>query len=193
VTVINASPAKQPPKVVDAVTAVESLTDKVENKIDGAAPAQKAEVVVSTTAPATPVAKVSWLKKVGSVIGKILGIVAKDAKPVADTITQVVSVLYPGLASLAQAGDGLVSKIALEATAVEGVAAAAGTATGTGAQKLEAVLASPTVTTAINDWVASAFPGAASLTAATKAGLVNAVVAIINEIDPAAAPPTPTA
>jgi hypothetical protein len=191
-TVINASPAKQPPKVVDAVTAVESLTDKIESKIDGAVPAQKAEVVVSTTAPATPVAKVSWLKKVGSVIGKILGIVAKDAKPVADTITQVVSVLYPGLASLAQAGDGLVSKIALEATAVEGVAAAAGTATGTGAQKLEAVLASPTVTTAINDWVASAFPGAASLTAATKAGLVNAVVAIINEIDPAAAPPTAT-
>ena len=171
-TVINASPALK--------------------QVASAAPAQKAEVVVST-APAVPVAKVSWLKKVGSVIGKILGIVAKDAKPVADTITQVVSVLYPGLASLAQAGDGLVSKIALEATAVEGVAAAAGTATGTGAQKLEAVLASPTVTTAINDWVASAFPGAASLTAATKAGLVNAVVAIINEIDPGAAPPTPTA
>jgi hypothetical protein len=162
---------------------------RASNPVASAVPAQKAEVVVSTTAPATPVAKVSWLKKVGSVIGKILGIVAKDAKPVADTITQVVSVLYPGLASLAQAGDGLVSKIALEATAVEGVAAAAGTATGTGAQKLEAVLASPTVTTAINDWVASAFPGAASLTAATKAGLVNAVVAIINEIDPAAAPP----
>src|SRR5690348_4545929 len=133
---------------------------------------------------ATPVKKVSWLKHVGQVLGKVLGIVAKDAKPVADTVAQVVSVLYPGLGSLAQAGDALVSKIALEATAVESVAAAAGTASGTGAQKLEAVLKD--IGPAIDQWVTNAFPGAKQASAATKAGLVNAVVAIINEVDPAA-------
>lgn len=178
---IDLTPA---PKVVDAVTAVEAVKDKVESVFE----TQKSETVMATAPTATTAApKVSWLKHVGQVIGKILGIVAKDAKPVADTVTQVVSVLYPGLAALAQAGDALVSKIALQATAVESVAAAAGTATGTGAQKLEQVLGD--IGPAIDQWVANAFPGSKQISAASKAGLINAVVAITNEIDPAAAPP----
>ena len=80
-----------------------------------------------------------------------------------------------------QAGDSLVTKIALQATAVESVAAAAGTATGTGAQKLEQVLQD--VAPAINQWVQNAFPGAKQLTKASQAGLVNAVVAILNEVE----------
>jgi hypothetical protein len=144
--------------------------------------------------PATPVvAKTSWLKHVGQVIGKILGIVAKDAKPIADQVTGVISVLYPQLAVAAQAADNLVAKIALEATAVESVAAAQNAATGTGAQKLEQLVAN--VGPAIDQWVANNFPGSKAISAATKAGLANAVVAIVNEVAPAPAavpPPAPT-
>src|SRR5208283_3102973 len=108
---------------------------------------------------------------VGQVIGKILGIVAKDAKPVADTAAAVATALFPAWGTLIAAGDSLVSKIALQATAVESVAAAAGTASGTGAQKLEQVLTD--VGPAIDAWVQNAFPGSKQVSAAQKAGLVN--------------------
>ena len=117
----------------------------------------------------------------GHTIGKILGIIAKDAKPVADQAAAVVSVLYPEFAPAAAAADSLVTKIAAEAVKVESLAATAGQATGTGAQKLEAVLQN--IGSAIDGWVTSNFPGAKEVSAATKAGLVNAVVAILNEVE----------
>jgi len=140
----------------------------------------------STTSSSTP-AKVTWLSKVGAVVGKVLKAVATVAKPVADIATPVLEALFPQFAAPIAAADNLVTKIATEAVAVESAAAAAGTQTGTGAQKLEAVLQA--TGPAINAWVAANFPGAKEVSTAAQAGLVNAVVAILNEIDPAAAIP----
>lgn len=183
---INANVPAQPPKVVDIVTAVEAAKDKIESVFT----TQKEDAIVSTSAtPVVAAPHVSWLKHVGQVIGRILGIVAKDVKPVADTAAQVATALFPQWAVLIAAGDSLVTKIAAQATAVESVAAAAGTAAGTGVQKLEQVLGD--VGPAIDQWVANAFPGSKALSAATKAGLINAVVAILNEVEgtPAATSP----
>jgi len=124
---------------------------------------------------------------VGAVVGKVLKAVATVAKPVDDIATPVLEALFPQFAAPIAAQDALVTKIATEAVAVESAAAAAGTQTGTGAQKLEAVLEA--TGPAINAWVAANFPGAKEVSTAAQAGLVNAVVAILNEIDPAAAIP----
>lgn len=146
-----------------------------------------------STASTTTV-KVTWLSKVGAVVGKVLKAVATVAKPVADIAAPVLEALFPQFAAPIAAADGLVTKIATEAVAVESAAAAAGTQTGTGAQKLEAVLEA--TGPAIDAWVTANFPGAKAVSTAAQAGLVNAVVAILNEIDPAAALPgasvTPT-
>jgi hypothetical protein len=148
-------------------------------------------ITSSSPAPAAPsptsAKKVSWLSKVGAVLGKILHAAADVAKPVADLADPVLDALFPQFKKQIDAGDALVTKIAAEATAVEGIASAAGTQTGTGAQKLETVLQN--VGPAIDAWVQANFPGAQALSTASKAGLVNAVVAILNEIDPSAAPP----
>lgn len=137
------------------------------------------EIATPAPAGAAP-AKVSWLKKVGQVIGKVLGVIGKDAAPVADTAAKVAEALLPQFAPEIAKADSLVTNIAKEAIAVEGAAAAAGTGT-TGQQKLDAVLAN--VGPAIDNWVASAFPGATKVSSAAKAGLVNAVVAIANEVE----------
>jgi len=199
-----------PPKVVDVVTAVEAVADKVKEEISPAqapkgafievtvpslknSPAATPQIEATVSTPATPpvVAKVSWLKKVGSVIGKILGIVAKDAKPVADTAAAVATAIFPQWGALIAAGDSLISKIALQAIAVESVAAATGTASGTGPAKLAQVLTD--VGPAIDQWVANAFPGAAQISTVQKAGLISAVVAIINEVEGTPAATTPAA
>lgn len=134
--------------------------------------------------------KVSWLSKVGAILGDVLKAAATVAKPIADIAAPVAEALFPQFKTQIAGADNLVSKIASEAIAVEGVAAAAGTQTGTGAQKLESVLQN--VGPAINAWVTANFPGAKQVSTASQAGLVNAVVQILNEIDPAAAPPGST-
>lgn len=141
----------------------------------------------SSSSTAAPAAKVTWLSKVGAVVGKVLKAIATVAKPVDDIATPVLEALFPQFAAPIAAQDSLVTKIATEAVAVESAAAAAGTQTGTGAQKLEAVLEA--TGPAINAWVAANFPGAKAVSTASQAGLVNAVVAILNEIDPNAALP----
>ena len=140
----------------------------------------------TTSSSPTSAKKVTWLSKVGAVVGKILKAVAGEAKPVADDAAAVATALFPQFAPEIAAADNLVTKIVAEAVAIEGTAAAAGSQTGTGAQKLESVLLN--VGPAIDQWVAANFPGAKQVSAAAKAGLVNGVVAILNEIDPAAAP-----
>jgi hypothetical protein len=163
-----------------------------ENKVNdtpvpvGPAPARPQ--VAGLAASAAP--HKSWLAKIGSVIGKALRVIATDAKPVADTAAKFATAFLPQFAGEIAAADGLVTKITVEAAAVEGAAAAAGNATGTGAQKLETVVQN--VSPAIDAWVAAAFPGSKQLSAATKAGLVNAVVAIANEVDPAETVPATT-
>lgn len=142
-----------------------------------------------STAP-VPVAKVSWLKKFGQDVLKVLGFVAKEAAPIAESAGAVVSILFPAFAPAIAAGENLVANIANQASVTE----AAYNAVGSGANgpaKLQAVLNA--VGPEIDAWVQAAFPGAAQVSAIAKAGLVDAVVAILNDIDANLALTTPTA
>jgi hypothetical protein len=133
--------------------------------------------------PAPPVVKQSWLSKVGSFLGKILGIVQK-AEPSA---AAVASALLPQFAPEIALGDDIFNKVVKEALVAEASMAAAGTATGTGAQKLEAVLAN--IGPVLDGWVAANFPGQKQVSTVAKSGLINAVVAILNELEPPPATP----
>jgi hypothetical protein len=132
----------------------------------------------------------SWLKKIGAEIAKILGIVQK-AEP---TVVSFTEALLPQFAPFIASADTIFQNIVKEIVAAETAAAAAGQS-GTGPQKLAAVLAN--VGPMLDTWIASNFPGAAKLADATKAGLVNAVVAVLNDVQPAApattAPAAPAA
>jgi hypothetical protein len=130
----------------------------------------------ATAAPA----KKGWLSSVGHFFGSILNIAATKAAPVADMATKVFDVMFPQFATAANTADNLIDNIAKEAIVTEGVVQAAGTATGGGEAKLQAVLAN--VGPAIDQWVASRFPGSTQVSAAAKAGLVSAVVNIANEV-----------
>lgn len=141
------------------------------------------------TTPA-PAPKVSFLKHVGQIIGKILGFVADKAAPIADSAAKVAEVLLPQFATAIMAADNLIDNIAKQAIVTESLAAAAATPP-TGASKLDTVLAN--IGPEIDAWVASRFPGATSVSAAAKAGLVNAVVAITNELEGKAIVPAESA
>ncbi len=106
----------------------------------------------------------SWLSKIGSVLGKILKAVATEAKPIADIAAPVAEALLPQFATIIAGADNLVTNIAKQATLAEGVAAAAGQQS-TGPAKLQAVLTN--VGPSIDAWVASNFPGAAAISAAS--------------------------
>ncbi len=136
-----------------------------------------------STAPVVPAAPVkeSWLKRVGHDVGVALGFVAKEAVPIAQAAGSVVATLLPQFAPEINMAENLVSKIASQATVTEGAFAAVGQASN-GAAKLQAVLSS--VGPEIDAWVTSSFPGATALSATAKAGLVNAVVGILNDIKP---------
>jgi vacuolar-type H+-ATPase subunit B/Vma2 len=129
-----------------------------------------------STAPVVP--HVSWLKHFGQIIGRVLGILAKDVPAIVAIATPVAEALLPQFSAQIQTANDLVSKIAKQAIVTEGLAAATGQAT-TGADKFQAVLAN--IGPEIDAWVANAFPGASQVSAVNKAGLVQAVVAIINE------------
>ena len=149
-------------------------------------------MATSTTQPAwtpAPVKKVSWLKRVGQFLGKVLTVVAKDAKPVADTASAVASLMFPQFAAEIGYADGLVTKIATEAVAVEAAASATAQASGTGAQKLETLVSN--VGPAIDAWVQANFPGSKQISAARKSGLASAIVDVLNEIE-GSAPSTAT-
>ena len=60
--------------------------------------------------------------------------------------------------------------------------AAVGQATGSGAQKLEAVLTN--IGPDIDAWVANNFPGNKTLSVVAKTGIVNSIVAALNELVP---------
>jgi len=143
----------------------------------------------ATLAPAAAAVPphVSWLKHFGLIIGKILKFVAGSAAPIADQAAKVAEVLLPQFSTEIAVADNLISNIAKQAIVTE--ALAAGTATQpTGPQKLQYVLSN--IGGEIDQWVASRFPGATQVSAAAKAGLVNAVVAITNELQPSLAAST---
>jgi len=119
----------------------------------------------------------SWLSKVGAFLGKIIGI-AQKIEPTAVNITEA---LLPQFAPLIGTADTLFQAIIKEVVAVEATFAAAGNAAGTGAQKLAAALG--TVGPIVDNWVASAFPGAAKVSDIAKTGLINSVVTLLNEIE----------
>lgn len=142
-----------------------------------------------SSAPAAPVAKVSWLKKFGQDVVKVVTWVAGKAVPIAQAAGAVVSAIDPALAPEVTVAENLVTKIANQAQVTEAAFAAANLASS-GPAKLQAVLNA--VGPEINAWTQSAFPGSAALSTASQSGLINAVVAIMNEIDPTLALTTPT-
>ena len=143
---------------------------------------------ITPAAPATP--KVSWLKKFGQAVVKVVDFLAGKAIPIAQAAGAVVSAIDPVLAPEIAVAESLVSKIATQASVTEAAFTAVGQGSN-GAAKLQAVLNA--VGPEIDSWVSNAFPGAAKLSTAAQAGLVNAVVAILNEIDGNLALATPTA
>lgn len=132
----------------------------------------------------------SFLKSIGQKLGKLLGFLATNAKPIADQAAAVASVLLPQFAPEITAADNLVTKIAQQAVVTEALAATTATAP-TGAAKLTTVLTN--IGPEIDAWVANAFPGATAVSTAAKSGLVNAVVAIMNELQPSTASSAPVA
>jgi hypothetical protein len=134
---------------------------------------------MATTAPAIP-AKVSWLKRIGQFFGKVLGIVATDAKPIEAIAKPVAEALLPQFVPLIEAADSIFSNIVKECVAAEAAAAAVGQAAGTGAAKLAVALSN--VGPLVDNWISSNFPGAVQVSQVAKSGLVSAVVAILNEV-----------
>jgi hypothetical protein len=199
--VINASP-KQPPKVVDVATAVEAGTEVVERlfrsdkpvavsgpsipapiQISRAVPAQNSEAVVSTAAPAVPATpKVGWLKSVGLAIGKaakeVVAFLSSTKVQAAEAqVANIAELLLPVDAPIIQTFQVVMGKIFQQAVVTE---TAVGTVAAAGSQKLAAVVAS--IGPELDQWVASNFPGSATISADVKAGLVNAIVALQNDL-----------
>lgn len=128
--------------------------------------------------PAVP-AKVSWLKRIGSFFAKVLAVVAKDGKPVIDDAAKVAEIVLPQFAPLIVSADNIADNIIQEAVAAEAMEQAGAAAQG-GPAKLDAVLlaAGP----AIDNWVSSRFPGANKVSDAAKAGLISALVDLVNDV-----------
>jgi hypothetical protein len=138
----------------------------------------------------TPAPKQSWLSKVGQFFSKVIKVVVTDAAPAEKIAVPVAEALLPEFAPLINTADGIFSGIVKECVNAETLQAVAGTATGSGPQKLAQVLAA--TGPLLDTWVSQNFPGAAQVSQAQKAGLINAVVAILNEISPTAVVPTAT-
>jgi hypothetical protein len=134
---------------------------------------------MSTVPPV--VLKVSWLQKIGHVITKVLRAIIVDAQPIEKMAVPVAKALLPGFIPAIDAADGIFSNIVKEAVAAEALATSAGQATGSGPQKLAQVLAASGPV--LDAWVTANFPGAKGVSDVSKSGLVNAIVAILNEVD----------
>jgi hypothetical protein len=141
--------------------------------------------------PVTAAPKVSWLKHIGNFFVKLIKIVATDVAPAEKIAVPVAEGLLPEFIPLITTADGIFSKIVSWAVSAETAVASGGATTGGGPQKLAAVLTN--LSPVLDQWVASNFPGAKQVSDVQKAGLINAVVAILNEIDAPVAAPPPTA
>lgn len=140
---------------------------------------------MATAAPAVTAApKVSWLKKIGQFLGKVIGVIAKDGKPVVDDAAKVATILLPQFAGEIDYADNLADNIMQEIVTAE-AAEQAGIGVQGGPAKLAAVAAASGP--AIENWIQSKFPGADTLAADVKNGLINAFVAVFNDLK---VPPT---
>src|SRR5689334_3421003 len=133
---------------------------------------------MATTPPAVP--HQSWLSKVGGFIGKIFGVASK----VEPTAAALATALLPQFAPEIAVATDLFNRIAKQALVAEATFAAAGNATGSGPQKLAQVLGE--IGPDIDAWVTNNFPGNKQLSEVSKTGIINAVVAALNELS---APP----
>lgn len=147
--------------------------------------------------PAPVKSSSSWLSKFGHAIGVALGFIAKEAVPIAQAAGTIISIIDPVLAPEISFAENLVSKIAQQALVTESTFVAVGQASN-GPAKLQAVIDS--IGPEVDQWVVNSFPGAAKVSTEVKAGLVNAVVALLNAADsnlalvpPANAAPSATA
>lgn len=128
--------------------------------------------------PATP--KQSWLSKVGHFLGKVIGLVAKEGKPVIDDAAKVATILLPQFAPEIAIADNLATKIASMITLQQGLGTAVAVAPE-GAAKFNAVLSS--VGPDIDAWVAASFPGAGRASDLRKAGVVQAIYDLVADLE----------
>lgn len=139
-----------------------------------------------STAPVAPTPKTSWLKKFGQDIVKVLGF----ANSVEKAIEAPLEIALPASIPVFAIADEIFNIVG----SVEAGAAAASAPGLTAAQKLEAAV--PDATQALAAYIAYKFPGYKKLpTTATTQLWVNAMVALLNEVDPgqAAAKTAPNA
>lgn len=132
----------------------------------------------TSPAPVTAAPKVSFLKRVGQLVGKILGIIARDGAPIADKAALVVTTFLPQFATEIGMADSLIDNIAKQCIVTEALTSGVAQAV-TGTDKLNAVVAG--IGPEIDAWIAAKFPGATQVSAAKKAGLVSAIADIVNE------------
>jgi len=136
-------------------------------------------VVAASPAPAK---KVSFLKNVGIVLGKVAMVFNKVA-PVEPLIAKALEALFPKFAPAIETGDGLFSKIAKQIMVTE-VAAASVATPPSGETKLQAV--TDAVGNEIDQWIKNLFPGAQKLTQVQKSGIVQSIFEAVDGQPPSA-------
>lgn len=129
---------------------------------------------------------VSWLKKIGNVIAKIVGAVVK----VEPGLVRVAEIALPEFAPEIAMADGLFSKALSMVVTSQGIFTAVGQASNNEG-KLAAVLAG--FGQEIDAYIKTNFPGAKALSLDVKTRYVNVMVAIANELDGTAVPANPPA
>ncbi len=112
-----------------------------------------------SNSPAVPAPHVSWLKKFGQDIVKVLGFAAK-AEPLVKEGAAIAEAAVPQFALPIAAGEGIFEKLVTWITSVEGSFAAVGQSAN-GAGKLQAVLAG--VSGDIDSYVQANLPGTSSV------------------------------
>jgi len=149
--------------------------------------------------PATPAPKVSWLKRFGQEVAKILGIVVKDAPAVESVAVPLAETLFPAAAPAIALGASWFDKALNLIMINEATFTAVGQASN-GPAKLAAV--SQGIQADVDAWVAANFPGSAAIQKgeeylAQRQALItaytNSVVSFANWLDGHAVPPAPTA
>ncbi len=176
--------ANTPPKVVDAVTAVEAVADKLIAILPGAQPAQKSEAVVSSpVVPVVPAApKVSLIKHIGHFLASIGRIFVKDVAPAEPTIVAALETLLPQFTPALMVADGIFTKITKQILVTQTSAALVKTPP-TGESKLQAV--TDAISAELDQYMQNLFPGSKQVDAAEKSGLVQAIFNIVNKQAPA--------
>ena len=125
-----------------------------------------------------PPPHLSFMKRMGHILGQVLGFISKDAQVIEPIAVKVAEALLPQFAAEIQVADNIFSKIVKQAIVTQGLVTATGAAT-TNAAKFNALLAN--IGPELDQWVASNLPGVKAVSAINKSNLVQAVIAIANE------------